>query len=169
MPHCIYFHFLQFINLKFYARSLVIKVRHFSYTMLRGLANSLIEVTVGFLTKQLTLWISFSISVARMTRGPLTAYSMLLIHGFKLSMVTVCCQAADDMFLDDFQLLQWMGVGELQTADDKVDAAVPDAAEGLLELPRPRTECRRRPTACLAPREAMTSTAISWTTWLKLH
>ena len=77
-------------------------------------------------------------------------------------MVTVCCQAADDMFLDDFQLLQWMGVGELlQTADDdKTAAAAPDTAEGLLELLRPRTECRRRPTACLAPREAMASTAM---------
>ena len=37
-------------------------------------------------------------------------------------MVTVCCQVADDMFLDDFQLLQWMGVGG-KTADDDVTAA----------------------------------------------
>ena len=38
--------------------------------------------------------ITFSIAVALMTRGPLTAYSIFLMQGFMLSMVTV---AAEDM------------------------------------------------------------------------
>ena len=73
------------------------------------------------------------------------------MQGFKLSIVTVCCQAADDMFLDDFQLLQGMGVGGECTADSEVTAAT-DTEAGLVR----RTVCSRRPTmACLTPREAI--------------
>ena len=66
-------------------------------------------------------------------------------------MVTVCCQVAEDMFLEvNFQWLQWMG-GGVQTADDDV-AAAPDTEELVV-----RTACRRRPTECFAPKEAMIS------------
>merc|ERR1719340_595156 len=47
---------------------------------------ALITLAKGFLTPA---WISFSMAVALMTRGPLTAYSIFLMQGFMLSRVTV--------------------------------------------------------------------------------
>jgi len=65
-----------------------------SHDVREALANQKIYKNVLILSNILTCSSSFSISVALMTRGPLTAYSMVLMQGLMLLMVRVwshCC------------------------------------------------------------------------------
>lgn len=63
----------------------------------------------------LTLCNSFSISVARMTRGPRTAYSIVLMHGFKLSIVMVCSHV--EAILAGVKLIEVVEATAVRAAD----------------------------------------------------